>query len=119
MVTGTVPVGVEAVPQVALVACAVHLSKHVRVWVARGEEVCGCERGATAQLPAHHLSILQVPQVPTHLLPGSEVVDLHIACTPVGPTGQPQLHHFERHKPLGQASGALGPGNDIPHPLWA
>lgn len=118
MVTDTVLVLVGALPQVALISCTVHLGNHVHVRVARGEEVYGGEREATAQLPAHHLGILHVPQVPTHLLPGTEVVDLHIACTPVGPTSQPQQQLFERHKSLGQDSGALGPGNDIPHPLW-
>lgn len=118
MVADTILVVVGALPHGALSALTVHCCTHVRVRVARGEGIRGCEREATAQLPAHHLGILHVPQVATHPLPASKA-DVHIACTLVGPTAQTQLQLFERHKPFGQASGALGPGNDIPHPLWA
>lgn len=85
------PASVGAAPQIGLVSCTGHviqdngpraLSKLGISWGRHGP--------ATAQLPAHHIGIVDVPAVVTHGAPGTLVKDLHATLTPVSSIHEPQ-----------------------------
>ena len=81
------PVPSRAIPHLGLLSSTVHIVQPDGPWscpeVSRPQ---GTEGFSTAQLPAHHVSIVQVPAVITDGAPGALVKDLHspgAASTPI------------------------------------
>lgn len=84
------PAQVEAVGQASLAAAAAHvIQQDGPAAVAEGAEDGGGEGGATAQLPAHHLGIGEVPVVVADGAPGAAVPHLHPPTAAPVPVRQP------------------------------
>lgn len=94
-----------AVPKVVLVPGAVHLvpvdGPLARAEVQAGQ---GLDGPATAQLPAHHVGILQVPGVIAHCPPPAMLLHLHASST-----GTPTVHQTQ-HAVLWGREGFVGDG---------
>ena len=93
----------RAPPQVRLISCAVQVVQPDGPWsrpeVSRPH---GTEGFSTAQLPAHHVGIIQVPAVITDDAPGALVKDLH----PPG-AGTAPVHQAELSAVWGEKNGTM------------
>ena len=85
------PAIVRALPQLGFIPRALHVVQ-CDVAGASVEVALGWSRQglATAELPAHHPGVHQVPAVIAHSAPRAAVEDLHPALTPVTAVPQPQ-----------------------------
>ena len=94
----------RALPHVRLISCAVQVIQPDGSWsrpeVSRPR---GIEGFSTAQLPAHHVGIVQVPAVITDGAPGALVKDLHSPGTGTAP-----VHQAELSAVWGERSGTMG-----------
>ena len=108
----------RASPHLGFISCAVHVVQPDGTWshpeVSRPR---GIEGFSTAQLPAHHASIIQVPAVITDGAPGALVKDLHSPGAGTAP-----VHQAELSAVWGETNGTVGhwPGEwERSSVLWA
>ena len=94
----------RALPHVGLISCAVQVVQPDGSWSRpKVSRPCGIEGFSTAQLPAHHTGIVQVPAVITDGAPGALVKDLHSPGTGTAPVHQAELSAvWERNGTMGR-----------------
>lgn len=103
------PAVVPAHLQGGLVPAALHVVQEDAAGAgAKASVARGIHGLATAQLPAHHLGIPQVPLVITHRPPRAAVVQLHAALAAVPAARQP--HAGPWHMAHGTRMSSLQPG---------
>ena len=98
------PASGRAPPQVRLISCAVQVVQPDGPWSCpKVSRPRGIEGFSTAQLPAHHTGIVQVPAVITDGTPGALVKDLHSPSTVTAP-----IHQAEQSAVWGEKNGTMG-----------
>ena len=94
----------RALPHVGLHSSTIHVVQPDGSWSRpKGSRLHGTEGFSTAQLPAHHTGIVQVPAVITDGAPGTLVKDLRSPGTGPGP-----IHQAELSAVWGERNGTMG-----------
>ena len=94
----------RALPHVRLISCTVHVAQPYGSWSCpKVSRPRGIEGFSTAQLPAHHAGIVQVPAVITDGAPGTLVEDLHSPGAGTAP-----VHQAELPAVWGEKNGTMG-----------